>query len=52
MSMDDKEFRSSVFQRVFQYLQRHIARSPLDRFMYTESSVERTPMECLVVLLG
>ena len=52
MPMDDKEFNSSMFQRVFQYLQRHIAHLSLDRFMYAESSVEGTAMECLVVLLG
>ena len=52
MPMDDKEFNSSMFQRVFQYLQRHNANVSLDRFMYAESSVEGTAMECLVVLLG
>ena len=52
MPMDDKEFNSSMFQRVFQYLQRHTANVSLDRYMYAESAVEGTAMECLVVLLG
>ena len=52
MSMDDKEFKSSVFQRVFQYLQRHIGHIQLDKFTYTDSSVEGKPLECLEVLLG
>ena len=52
MSMDDKEFRSSVFQRVFQYLRRHIGRIPLDRFTYPMNSIEGRPMDCLEVLLG
>ena len=52
MSMDDKEFRSSVFQRVFQYLRRHIGRIPLDRFTYPMNSIEGRTMDCLEVLLG
>ena len=52
MSMDDKEFRSSVFQRVFQYLRRHIGRIPLDRFTHPMNSIEGRPMDCLEVLLG
>ena len=52
MSMDDKEFRSFVFQRVFQYLRRHIGRIPLDRFTYPMNSIEGRPMDCLEVLLG
>ena len=49
--MDDKEFRSSYFQRVYQYLKRHISSVSLDRFSYTPELVEGNHIECLQVLL-
>ena len=49
--MDDKEFRSPCFQRVYQYLKRHITFAPLDRFSYTPELVEGNHIECLQVLL-
>lgn len=49
--MDEKEFRSSHFQRVYQYLRRHISLSPLDRFSYNPVLVEGKHVECLQVLL-
>lgn len=48
---DVKEFKSSSFQRVFQYLRRHVVRFPLDKFSYTLGSVECNPKECLSILL-
>ena len=50
-SMDTEEFRSPVFQRVYQYLRRHVGRVPLDRFSYRLQSVEGKPVECLQILL-
>ena len=49
--MDIGEFRSPVFQRVYQYLRRHVGRVPLDRFSYRLQSVEGKPVECLQILL-
>uniref|UniRef100_A0A1X7SD92 RN213 ligase n=1 Tax=Amphimedon queenslandica TaxID=400682 RepID=A0A1X7SD92_AMPQE len=49
--MDEKEFRSSHFQRVYQYLKRHIILFPLDRFSYNPGVVEGQHLECLQVLL-
>ena len=49
--MDKKEFKSSVFQRAFQYLRRHKARMSLDRFSYLQNSVEGKITECLNMLL-
>ena len=51
-TMDSTEFKSPVFQRVFQYLHRHIGRLPLDRFNYVQGSVESTTKVCLEVLLS
>ncbi len=50
--MDQNEFKSQMFQRVFQYLRRHIGRLELDSFHYQLGSVESTPKACLEVLLG
>ena len=49
--MDEEEFRSSTFQRVYQYLRRHIAKYDLDDFLYT-GSVEGNPADCLYLLLA
>ena len=50
--MDETEFKSPIFQRVFQYLRRHIDRLPLDSFQYTHGSVEGHQNTFLDVLLG
>ena len=55
-SMDDKEFRSIAFQRVFQYLRRYNDGESLDKFSYGQQSlethlVEGTSAECLNLLL-
>ena len=49
--MDEKEFRSSYFQRVYQYLRRHISSIPSIRFSFTPGQVEGNHVECLQVLL-
>ena len=49
-TMDEGEFKSHGFQRVFQYLHRHAKHKSLDKFFYTES-VEGEPSECLQTLL-
>ena len=51
-SMDTGEFRSPVFQRVYQYLRRHVGHVSLDRFSYRLQSVEGKPVECLQMLLA
>ena len=50
--MDETEFKSPMFQRVFQYLRRHIGRLPLDSFQYTPGSVEGNQNIFLEILLG
>ncbi|XP_042525946.1 E3 ubiquitin-protein ligase RNF213 [Dipodomys spectabilis] len=49
--MDRKEFRSTAFQRPFQYLKRFHQKENLDWFEYQEGSVEGTPEECIQHLL-
>ena len=51
-SMDSREFRSPVFQRVYQYLRRHMEHISLDTFSYMPESVEGKPVECLQILLA
>ena len=51
ISLDNEEFKSSIFQRVFQYLQRYINCMQLERFTYQQKKIEGRPMECLEVLL-
>ena len=48
-TMDEGEFKSHAFQRVFQYLHRHTKCESLDKFFYAES-VEGEPIECLQTL--
>ena len=48
--MDEEEFRAPTFQRVYQYLRRHIAKYDLDVFSFT-GAVEGTPADCLNLLL-
>lgn len=45
--MDEEEFESNSFQRVYQYIRRYTAGENLDNFSFKESSVEGTPQECL-----
>ena len=49
-TMDEGEFKSHAFQRVFQYLHRHAKCESLDEFSYMES-MEGEPGECLQTLL-
>lgn len=51
ISMDMGLFSDDMFQRVYQYLRRHIERVPFDDFVYQAYSVEGGPAECLFVLL-
>ena len=48
--MDDSEFQSHSYQRVYQYLHRHFAGSNLDEYSFTGKS-EGSPQECLKHLL-
>lgn len=48
--MDDEEFRSSTFQRVYQYLRRHIAKYNLDEYSFT-GVVEGSAADCMFLLL-
>ena len=49
--MDDEEFRSSTFQRVYQYLRRHIAKFDLDAFSFS-GVAEGSAADCLSLLLS
>ena len=49
--MDEAMFQSPPYQRVYQYLHRHIAQKSLDKFSYQPGSVEGTTTKCLKVML-
>ena len=49
--MDEAEFCSHTYQRVYQYLRRHIAQISLDSFSYQPGSVEGSTADCLQILL-
>ena len=49
--MDKKEFCSEPFQRVYQYLMRHMNYVALDNFSYVPISVEGNHLDCLQVFL-
>ena len=49
--MDGGEFMSESVQRVYQYLRRHAANYNLDRFSYSQGSVEESPFDCLQIVL-
>ena len=49
--MDENEFESDTFQRVYQYLRRHATNSNLSMFTYSKDNVEGTPHDCLNILL-
>ena len=48
--MDNQEFESPVYQRVYQYLREHGMSHNLDMFSYT-GSVEGTQGNCLQMIL-
>jgi len=47
--MDQMEFQSASYQRVYQYLKRHDAGENLDDFIY-QSSIEDTSADCLDII--
>ena len=49
--MDEAMFRSPPYQRVYQYLQRHIEQASLDRFSYQTEYVEGSKEDCLDIML-
>ena len=49
--MNEDEFRSEAFQRVYQYLRRYTAKTNLDTFSYAKGSVEDSPYDCLQIML-
>lgn len=49
--MDRDEFESESFQRVYQYLSRHMMGTNLDRYSYTKENIEGTPHDCLQTLI-
>ena len=48
---DQKTCSSETFQRVYQYLRRHVANSNLDSFAFDHNNIEGTPHDCLQILL-
>jgi retron-type reverse transcriptase len=48
--MDDGEFKSCSYQRVYQYIRRFTAGQKLDNFSYP-GTVEGTPQNCVEQLL-
>jgi len=48
--MDRQEFESAHYQRVYQYLQRHVGNINLDWFSYI-GNVEGNPTNCLEIIL-
>ena len=49
--LDNIEFQTPYFQRVFQYLRRHNAGKTFDDFTFCEGVVEGRHEECLQTLL-
>ena len=49
--MDEAMFRSTPYQRVYQYLRRHIEHVSLDRFSYQTGYVEGSKEDCLDIML-
>ena len=49
--MDGEEFKSEAYQRVYQYLRRHVMNHNLDQFSYSKGSIEGSPSDCLQVIL-
>ena len=52
-TVDEKEFRSKQFQRVYEYLKRHTSNVSVDRFIYKHipESVAGDPVESLKLYL-
>ncbi len=48
--MDDEEFKSNSYQRVYQYIRRFTAKQNLDSFSFN-GCVEGTPQDCLEIIL-
>jgi len=48
--MDREEFESAHYQRVYQYLWRHVEKINLDRFSYIDN-VEGNAVNCLEIIL-
>jgi len=48
--MDGHEFERAHYQRVYQYLWRHVEKINLDQFSYT-GNVEGNPANCLEIIL-
>ncbi len=48
--MNDEEFKSNSYQRVYQYIRRFTAKQNLDSFYFNEC-VEGTPKDCLKIIL-
>ena len=48
--MDEQEFKSEAYQRVYQYLNRHALNQNLDRFSFI-TTTEGTPEGCLQIIL-
>ena len=48
--MDDEEFKSNSYQRVYQYIRRFTTKQNLDSFSFN-GCVEGTPQDCLEIIL-
>ncbi len=48
--MDDEEFKSNSYQRVYQYIRRFTAKKNLDSFSFN-GCVKGTPQDCLEIIL-
>ncbi len=48
--MDDEEFQSNSYQRVYQYIRRFTSEQNLDSFSFDEC-VEGTTQDCLEIIL-
>ena len=49
--MDEEEFKSEAYQRVYQYLRLHVMNHNLDQFSYIKGSIEGSTSDCLQVIL-
>ena len=49
--MDTQEFESAHYQRVYQYLKRHVGSINLDEFSYIIGNVDGDPANCLEIIL-
>lgn len=50
--MNENEFKSDHFQRVYQYLHRHSNRADLDRFSYSSVYSEGNSQQCIKTILA